>query len=277
MIARVAHRLRVLARIATAWGRPGPDFVIAGFQKCGTTSLYNYLLRHPGVAPATKRSIKYFDHGPNWAKGRLWYRSHFPFAPARSVPTGRRLVGESTPSYIVHPRGPQRLQKAAPQTRLIVLLRDPVERAYSAYHHMRRRGRETLTFEEALDREVERVGVEHARLASDPHFVAHHYRLHSYLGWGRYAEHLQPWLQVLERCRILILLTEDLAADPDRVLAGVLAFLGLPAISLDEYPRLNVGRYHAMEPRVRERLVGYFAPHNRRLAGLLGRDPGWPT
>lgn len=263
--------------MATAWGRPGPDFLIIGAQKCGTTSLYGYLLRHPGIAPATKRSIKFFDHGPNWAKGVPWYRAHFPFAPARPAPARRPLVGECTPSYLVHPHGPSRIRRVCPGTRLIVLLRNPVDRAYSAYHHQCRKGRETLTFEAALDREHERVGHEYRRLATDPHFVARSYRLFSYVGWGHYVDHLEPWLRTFPREQILILLTDDLAADPGGVLGQVHAFLGLPPVRLDDYPRLNTGRYDSLAPYLRKRLVEHFEPYNARLAALLGRDPGWTS
>jgi Sulfotransferase domain len=272
---RLAHRARMIGRMATAWGRPGPDFLIIGAQKCGTTSLYNYLLCHPAIVQATKRSIKFFDHGPNWAKGRMWYQAHFPFAPARTAPAGRPLVGECTPSYLVHPLGPRRVHLASPQARLIVLLRNPVDRAYSAYHHQTRKGRETLSFEAALDREAERVADEHARLAAEPGFVAHGYRLHSYVGWGRYVEHLEPWLATFARDRILLLRTEDLAADSAGVLAQVHAFLGLSPVRLQDYPRLNTGRYDSLDPRIRKRLADEFEPYNRCLAALLGRDPGW--
>jgi hypothetical protein len=277
MAGRLVHRVRMLGRMATAWGRPGPDFVIIGAQKCGTTSLYNYLLRHPAVAPATKRSIKFFDHGPNWAKGGTWYRAHFPFAWKRTAPAGRPLVGECTPSYLVHPLGPRRVHETAPETRLIVLLRNPVDRAYSAYHHQHRKGRESLSFEAALARERERVGNEYRRLSTDRRFVAQDYRHYSYVGWGCYVEHLEPWLQTFKREQIHIALTEDLAGDSAGTLAQVHAFLGLPAVRLDDYPRLNAGRYDSLEPRLRQRLVEHFEPYNRRLAALIGRNPGWDT
>src|SRR5438552_2997608 len=138
MAGRLKHRARMLGRLATAWGRPGPDFLIVGAQKCGTTSLYNYLLRHPSVVPALKRSVKFFDHGPHWAKGVWWYRAHFPFTAGRAADRGRPLTGECTPSYLIHPLGAQRVKEAAPDARLIVLLRNPVDRAYSAYHHQHR-------------------------------------------------------------------------------------------------------------------------------------------
>ena len=277
MSGRLGHRARMLGRMATAWGRPGPDFIIIGAQKCGTTSLYNYLLRHPGIVAATKRSIKFFDHGPNWAKGVLWYRAHFPFAPARPGATDRPLVGECTPSYFVHPQGPARIRRIAPRARLMVLLRNPVDRAYSAYHHQRRKGREPLSFEAALDHEQERVADEYRRLASERHFVARSYRLYSYVGWGHYAEYLEPWLRTFPREQILIMLTDDLAADPAGVLTKVHAFLGLPSARLDDYPRLNAGRYDSLEPYLRKRLLEHFEPHNRRLAAVLGRDPGWTS
>jgi hypothetical protein len=274
---RLVHRAGMLARLATAWGRPGPDFLIIGGQKCGTTSLYQYLLRHPNVAPASKRSIRFFDHGPNWAKGAVWYRSHFPFAPGRRTPAGRPLVGESTPAYLFHPLGAARVQEVAPQARLIVLLRNPVDRAYSHYHHMYRRGREPLPFEEALAREPERLAADRERLAADPGHDPIHLRWHSYLARGCYVEQLEAWLSRVDRSRMLIILTEELAAEPGEVMAGTHAFLGLPLVRLTDYPRFNTGTYEPLTPRVREQIAAHFAPHNRRLADLLGRRLGWDT
>ena len=275
MAGSFAHRARMLGRIATVWGRPGPDFIIIGAQKCGTTSLYTYIMRHPAVAPAMKRSLQFFDHGPSWAKGVLWYRAHFPFAPAWTAARGRSLVGECTPTYLFHPLGARRVHEATPAAKLIVMLRNPVDRTYSAYHHQRRAGFESLSFEEAINREAERAGDEYLRLSTDPTFVSYPWRLHSYAGWGCYAEYLESWLRTFGRDKLLILLNEELAADPARVMGEVHAFLGLPPVCLDDYPRLNVGRYDMLDPHLRKRLVALFVPHNRRLALLLGRDPGW--
>lgn len=277
MTGRLAHRIRMVGRLATVWGRPRPDFIIIGAQKCGTTSLHDYIVRHPAVAAAMRRSLKFFDDAPSWAKGVLWYRAHFPFVLARTARSGRPLVGECTPTYLFHPLGARRVREAIPGAKLIVMLRNPVDRTYSAYHHRRRRpGAEPLPFEEALERETERVGDEYRRLATDPKFVSYPWRLYSYLSWGRYADYLEPWIRIFGRDQLLILLNEDLAADPDRVMAQVHAFLGLPSVPLDDYPRLNVGRYDTpLDSRVRERLTAHFAPHNKRLAALLGRDPGW--
>jgi hypothetical protein len=277
MAHRLVHRAGMLGRLATAWGQSGPDFLIIGAQKCGTTSFYNYLLRHPNVAPASKRSIRVSDYEPNWARGPVWYRSHFLFTPGRRPLTGRPLVGESTPAYLYHPLGGERVQKVAPHAQLIVLLRNPVDRAYSHYHHMRRRGREPLGFEEALAREPERLATDRERLLADPGHDPVHLRWHSYLARGHYAEQLLAWLSRMDRSRLHIIVTEDLAEDPAEVMAGTHAFLALPPLRLTDYPRFNTGAYEPLAPQVRERVAAYFAPHNRRLADLLGRHPGWDS
>jgi hypothetical protein len=260
---RLVHCVGTLARLATAWGRPGPDFLIIGAQKCRTSSLYRYLLRHPNVAPANKQSIRFFDPGPNWAKGPVWYCSHFSFAPGRRIPAGRPLVGDSTPAYLFYPLGAAGVQQVAPHARLIVLLRNSVDRAYSHYHHMRRRGREPLPFEEVLAQEPERLAADRERLLEDPGPDPVHLRWHSYLTRGQYVEQLEARL------------SRELAGEPAEVMAGTHAFLGLPPLPLTDYPRFNTGAYEPLEPRLREPVATHFVPHNRRLTDLLGRRPGW--
>ncbi len=129
-----------------------PAFVIVGAQRGGTTSLYRYLAAHPGVLPASRKELHYFtnrhDRGPDW------YRSQFPPTPPGTI------TGESTPYYLFHPHAPRRLHAFAPDVKLIVLLRNPVDRAYSHYQLQVRRRHETLPFEEAIAREEERLAGE---------------------------------------------------------------------------------------------------------------------
>jgi hypothetical protein len=141
-----------------------PDFIIIGGQRCGTTSLFNYLTQHPDVFPSCPKEVHYFSI--HYHKGVNWYRSHFPLVMQKSyVERGhdRRFVaGEATPYYIAHPHAPQRIAETVPEAKLIVLLRNPVDRAYSHYHYEVKNGLETLSFAEAIDREDERLAGEQA-------------------------------------------------------------------------------------------------------------------
>lgn len=274
---KTINRRMTRLRVLTGPLRPLPDFVIIGAQKCGTSSLYRYLAEHPQVAPAVGKEIHYFDW--YYHRGVNWYRGHFPTSLERALfraRTGRTLLtGEASPYYLVHPHAPARLRALMPQARLIALLRDPVDRALSAYHHQSRNGEETLAIGEAFDVEESRLAPELTRLARDPSYNSHAHRKFSYLTRGRYAEQLERWLALFPRHQLLVLRSEDFFERPDAVFGEVLRFLGLPDWQPASFPRFNAAEYGAMDPAIRERLVSYFAAPNAALYTLLGRDLGW--
>jgi hypothetical protein len=270
-VERTLRRVRRLCRTSTSFARRGPDFVIVGAQRGGTTSLYSYLLEHPLVAGPGEKEVHYFDL--NFARGRRWYLAHFPTAAhARGL-----TLGEATPYYLFHPLVPARLARELPQARLIALLRDPVDRALSHYHHEVRLGDETLPLEEALDREPERLRGEAERMASDSGYLSVAHQHFSYVARGLYAEQLERWWQHVPRERVLVVRSEDLFANPGAVYEEVVEFLGLPAHRPSSFPRCNAGTYDAADERIRSRLAALFAPHNERLEQLLGRSFGWTT
>ena len=155
-----------------------------------------------------------------------------------------------------------------PQVRLIALLRDPVARAYSHYQLERRRGDETLSFEDA-------IAAEAARLAASPDYSSDDHRHFSYLSRGRYAEQLARWLAVFPREQILILKSEDMYADPAAVIHQVEHWLGLPLWTPAEITAHNARDYNALAPALRRRLTEYFRPLNEELYALIDRDMGW--
>lgn len=252
---------------ATSFARPLPGFLILGAQKAGTTALYAYLRWHPSVTGPAWKEVSYFDR--HYRRGVHWYRGHFPLRP------GDRLVGEASPGYLFHPLAPERVRATVPEARLIVLLRDPVDRALSHYHHEVALGREPLTFEQAIEAEPERTRGEEERLVREPGYFSHAWWDYAYLGRGRYAEQLERWLAVFPRDQLLVVASDELAAEPRETYARVLEFLGAPAYELDSYPRVYEQSYGEMQPDTRRRLAGYFAEPNRRLSELLGRDFGW--
>jgi hypothetical protein len=249
--------------------RPLPDFLVLGAQKAGTTALYEYLRRHPQITGPAWKEVSFFDR--HWARGESWYRGNFP----NLARTRGKLVGEASPSYVFHPLAPQRVQEVVPEARLIVLVRNPVDRALSQYNHEVALGRERLPFEEALDAEEERLRGEDDRMAADPRYFSREWWSHTYKARGRYAEQLDRWLAVFPREQLLVLPSDDLGSDPARAHAKVLEFLGAPPQRLDSYPRVYEREYEPMRPETRERLVAEFEEPNRRLYELLGRDLGW--
>lgn len=251
----------------TARLRPLPDFLILGAQKAGTTALYSFLRRHPGITGPSWKEVSYFDR--QYRRGPAWYRGNFPLR------SGGMIVGEASPSYLFHPLAPARVAALVPGARLIALVRDPVERAHSHYHHEVAFGREPLSFEDALDAEDERMRGELERMISDPGYFSHAWWDFTYAARGLYAEQLERWYEHFPREQLLVLANEDLSERPRETYARVLDFLGAPAHELDAYPRVFDRDYPPMRPETRERLQARFAEPNERLEQLLGRELGW--
>lgn len=271
----VVRHTAKLAAATTSAARMLPGFLIVGGKRCGSTSLYEYLIRHPAVLPChAPKGTHYFD--VNFTKGWRWYRAQFPLpVPARVVRRGNVVTGEASPYYMFHPLAPDRIARALPEVRLIAVLRDPVDRAYSHYQYSRRRGFESLPIEEAFDREPDRLAGELERLRSDPGYQSYSHRHHTYLTRGHYAEQLDVLYRLFPRSHVLVLQSEGLFADPDRALGQVFAFLGLEQHLVDGVTAYKAGTYEAMPPAVRERLTSYYREHNERLYALPGIDFRW--
>lgn len=267
---QIRLRLAKVWRDATSGERGLPAFIIIGAQKAGTTSLFKYLRQHPNILPAHKKEVKFFDC--NFGRGLNWYRSHFPYA---SELQEGRITGEASPHYLSHPLAPQRVASILPDVKLIALLRNPVERAYSHYQLNVRRRRERLSFAEALEQEEARLGDILQRIRSGEEVPLFNFLHYAYTYKGMYAEQLENWLAVFPREQILILKSEDLFTNPAAVFAQVLAFLGLPPWEPKHFEKYNTGRYTGMDPEIRQRLLEFYQPHNQRLYQLLGVDYGW--
>lgn len=276
---RVGVRALDLYRLASSPARVLPDFVIIGGQKCGTTSLYNYLVEHPNVAPARNKETRFF-HTRRYGRGQLWYRASFITAgrKRRAETDGSRtlVTGESTPEYLFFPQVPARVRQTIPQVKLIALLRNPVDRAFSHYHHKVRNGRESLTFEEAVNREADRLAGERERVRKDPYYYSYNLDHYSYLSRGLYLEQLEAWREYFPPEQVMILRSEDLYKDAGAVVERTVRFLGLHTATPQNYPTHNVGGYEdEMDPALRTDLLEYFRPYNQRLYEYLGTDLGW--
>ena len=183
---RAVHVVSVTAGRLTSRARMLPGFLIVGAQRCGTTSMYRTLSQHPAVLKAVlHKGVHYFDM--NYERGMSWYRAHFPLQP-RDQPGPQAF--ESSPYYLFHPLAAERIARDLPGVRLLVLVRDPVERAYSAHAHETARGFETEPFERALELETTRLAGEEERMAADPGYVSLSHQHHAYCARGRYAEQL---------------------------------------------------------------------------------------
>jgi Sulfotransferase domain len=258
-----------------------PDYLILGAQRAGTTSLHRYLIQHPAVRSLLwTKEVHFFD--TNYSKGMAWYASHFPTRASGWLlrrRSGAHLVtGEASPYYLFHPLVPGRVAAHLPEVKLIALLRDPVQRAYSHYQHERSRGFETLGFDEAVAREPQRLAGEAERLLADPGYVSFNHQHYSYLARGLYADQLAAWRAHFPTDRLLVLGSERFFADPAAALARVLAFLDLPTFTPEGYERHNACDYYGgMEQELRRRLAAHFQEPNERLYAALGDDLGWES
>ena len=249
-----------------------PSFLIIGAQRAGTTSLYSYLLQHPQVLSALAKEIGYFSLHYR-TRSFAWYRAHFPLV-RRGRRLGQRLItGEASPAYLSHTPAAERAWGRFPGVKLIALLRDPVARAYSHYHHAIEYGYETLSFEDALRAEPERLQAAEHALPDDQEAIR--YTRLTYLDRGVYHKHLQRWLNYFPRSNLLVLETERLYEDLPGTMSELFRFLGLEMFDIGRPPRMNVLRYPAIPLDVEGRLREFYRPHNRALSELLGQTFSW--
>ena len=246
---------RVELRLRLREARALPDAMIIGAMKWGTSSLHYYLTQHPQVIPPLRKEVHYFDL--NYARGEAWYRAQL--RPGRAA----RAQHRQQPVLPVSSRWCRNARALVPHAKLIVLLRDPVRRAYSHYWHERDKGREKLSFEDAIAAEPERIDREHERLARGEieRSAAHQY--FSYLARGRYAEQIERWLRFYPRERLLSCGSRIWRRSP----AGAEPVACVPRAAGDGSARLeprNTRKYPPIEPATAERLREYFEPHNAR-------------
>lgn len=279
-------------RMMTKRWRLLPDFLIIGGQRCGTTSLYYYLINNPCILPAHTKEVHYFDM--NYEKGAGWYRAQFPTAIGKTWPGQARkhsyITGEASPYYLFHPHAPARIASTMPGVKLIALLRNPVDRAYSQHWLEVQSGYETLSFKEAIEREQERLDGEWEKMLTDEHYDSFNYRHYSYLARGKYVEQLPNWLSEFPKEQLLLLRSEDLYTNPAAVVQQTLEFLGVFDESIDlqdkEYRQYRLplktgykGKQTASPPKMdadmKRYLHDYFRPYNARLEEMMGRNPCW--
>jgi hypothetical protein len=278
--------------IGSALGWHGsPRFLIVGAEKAGTTALFRYLSRHARLVSSVTKETYFFSpeafrgwtHNPEYPfYDRLkneafdpmprrwalrWYHAQFP------VPRPGRfgLNFEATPGYFYYPLTPRRIHAYRPQMKLIVLLRDPVERAFSAWNmfhgirdpkHMQlaeRRG-----FDEAVREELDQLGRVPLAIGTD------------YVRRGLYYAQLRRYLEYFPGRQIHVVHSRDLRLRTPEALRGICEFLGVEPLEGDDWPPVLAGEYDSEMPaETRELLTRFYAPHNESLFTLLGRTFGW--
>lgn len=226
----------------------GPDFLIIGVTKCGTTSLYKWMTEHPNIHGRKTKEIHYFDH--NYGRGNLWYSKHF------SSKKVSQLSGEATPGYFWKHGCVERIARWCPSSKLILICRNPVKRTISEYFRLRRLGQERLPFDQAIKRKK---------------------TFRRYIGASCYSEHLTQWLKHYPRSQMHIMFLEELAKNPEEELNKIFRFLGLKDFKLKSYEVKNKASYDMskIKPETISFLEEFYKPYNKKLEKLLKRKLPW--
>ena len=258
---------------ATVTLRRMPDFIIVGAQKAGTSSLFKYCRQHPQINTCWLKEVHFFDK--NFHQGEDWYRSHFPISLGSPEDN---VVGEATPYYLIHPHAPKRIHDLLPSVKLIVLLRDPVERAISHYYYEIKNGREHLPIDKALMAEEKRLKDEWAKMLQDDSYISPAHQNFSYKQRGVYLDQLEKYFTYFSDDQILLLDCQELFSTPQKALCDVFEFLGVEVdlSTVSDWKPKNVNHLTKDVPSdVYSYLENYFAPHNERLFTFLGRTFNW--
>jgi hypothetical protein len=246
-----------------------PSFLIIGAQKAGTTSLYEYLQMTQRVLPVYHKEVHYFDIFAE--RSDAWYRAHFPLRRP-----GHFMVGDATPYYLFHPLAPARAAKRYPKLKLICLLRNPVDRAFSHYNHNCRKGREDRSFEAAIEDERVWIDAETQKLKDDPAAYSVAHRHFSYLSRGLYVDQIKRWHDAFGKEALLLLSSEEFYTDTKASVGKACAFLGIEPLQENAFDAKNKYDYTStLDAKTRTWLEAFYAPANHDLYAYLGRDFGW--
>lgn len=276
----VAQRAYVGAGLLTANMRERPGFIIIGASRSGTTSLFKSLSLHPEVRrPRVNKGVRYFDL--NYDRPWSWYRAHFPLKNLELPSIGHSrekssITFEASGYYLFHPFAIQRLAMKLPKVKIVVMLRDPVERAYSGWKHERSRGYESQDFETALSLEDERLRGEYERMRYDSTYVSycHHHLAHR--SRGEYATQLGRVFEVFPERQVHVIISEEFFERPAAEFLSLTTFLGLKTWLPEEFPHHNAEPGNSMSPQVRTELRAHYAPQVQELERMLDRSITWP-
>ena len=270
-----------LYRKMTSRLRQLPDFIIIGAGRAGTTALYSYLIQHPLIAAAltdnneSVADLHFFEY--IISNNIQWYKSHFPILFSKSNKHKNSFItGEYTSTYMYHPDVPKRIFNLLPKIKLIVILRNPIDKAYSTYQQQFRFGEYTTSFEDTINAEFRRIDLnkDFPELNSNNYdfenFVAQNIIRH-----GVYADYLETWLKIFDRKQILILNSDDLKKSTNETLHRVFKFLNISNYDIKDTSQVNVGKYPPISKITRKKLIEFFKPHNQRLNKLLDTEFDW--
>ena len=255
-----------------------PDFVIPGEAKCGTTSLYRYLTHHPDIFAADRKEPRNFIEHPGSV---LFCRRHYPSIATKllHILVHRRpfVTGEATAEYLSKANIPAMLQALIPDVKIVIMMRNPVTRAFSDYQMLRAHGLVNLDFGEVVARALRWLQDDTLRDLVEAAREMEHFYLR-FVARGLYACNVRRWLDVFPREQLLFIKSERFFAEPQQTLDEVFGFLGLKACMIQEREIKRKGVYsEPMDKLSLEALSGFFEPYNQVLYELIRQDLAWET
>lgn len=249
---------------------PKPDFLIIGAQKCGTSSLFYLLNQHPDLNLPSVKEIQFFTL--EYDKGWNWYKKQFPSGHILA----RKMTGEASPYYLYHPLVPARVARHLPAVKLIIMMRDPVDRAYSHFWHEKRYQNEWLgDFEEAVALEHERTSLEEEKLIRNEITHSQPFRSFGYIARGLYYKQISRWLQYFPLNQMHFIKSELFFQNPEKDLTELFRFLRISTKIPENLTPQNTNEYPEMPSEIRKKILGYFREDQEKLAALLGQPFQW--
>ena len=252
----------------TASSRVLPNFIIIGTVRSGSTSLYYNICEHPSVLSAAYDEIGFFDS--NFHLGTNWYRSMFPTQQDMNKikkQTNFAMTGEDTPFYFWKTEAAESIFKLIPDSKLISIFRNPFDRAYSNYHLGLRKNTEELSFDDAINEEMNFMKNHSFRECVD--------RRRSYLSKGLYANQLKIWKDVFSSNKIHVVSTEEMQQNPQETLLQIFRFLEIPDYSIKNPQKQKSAKYEKMNPDTRKKLLDYYKPHNDEFFQMIQKKFEW--
>jgi len=267
--------LKKFYRNLTSGSRVLPDFIIIGAGRAGTTALYTYLIQHPSIITASTDNdapvadLHFFEY---MISDKIsWYKSHFPRKSKNSF-----VTGEFTSTYMYHKNVPERIFNLIPKIKLIVILRNPIDKAYSTYNQQSHFNEVTSSFEETIKAEFARIDLikNHIEYTNNnPNFD--NYVEYNIIRHGIYFNYLEKWFKIFPKKQIFVVDSNELENFPQQTLNKVFEFLNLSPHEIPNLAKVNVGKYSPMTESTRESLIEFYKPHNAKLNNLLGTNFDW--
>ena len=262
MIKRIIRKIKAGLHIGSK-----PDFLIIGAQKAGTTSLFNYLVKYGDnfISPIRKE-LYYFTE--NDFRSINSYHANFP------IFKGTKVTGEATPDYLFYHKTPKTVHAYNPNLKIVIMLRNPTERAYSQYTHQnytdKTKACDPLSFSDAIRKEESRYHID-----ENTKFY-HEYKYYSYKKRGIYIEQINNWLKYFNRDQVHIIFLEELEDDFENQILLLMEFLGIKKNSRQfENKVYNQGPKSKINSSDKQYLDDFFKPYNKDLFELLNRRNIW--